>query len=263
MKISQAIYLITNSLYNRKIKNSIDRFISGNTEGELKGISTAFIATSEVIYRSVSLGCNLIITHEPVFYNHKDVAGWLVSSDVYMKKLKMINETGTAIFRLHDQKHKKSVDPVLLAFTDRLGWSRYRDISDYRIFNLPEVKLADLLAHIKSALGCNFLRYIGNTDMLCCRVGILVGSQGGVKQIKFVEENALDVLVCGEVNEWDVNIYINDSSFHGFSRALIVTGHEESERDAMELLAERIKEILPDYPSVYLPSSGETSFNVY
>jgi len=124
------------------------------------------------------------------------------------------------VFRLHDHKHKKSSDPVLFAITERLGWNEYKDSSDNRIFNIPETKLAELLVNVKSRLECNYLRYLGDTDTLCSRAGVLVGSPGGAKQIMFIEHNDLDVLICGEVSEWDVTEYIKDSVFHGISRSI-------------------------------------------
>jgi len=94
MRIFEAAELINISLYSKKIERSVDMFVAGDPDKELTGISTTFLATSEVINRSKSAGCNLVITHEPVFYNHNDDVGWLESNIDYKRKIKLINDAG-------------------------------------------------------------------------------------------------------------------------------------------------------------------------
>lgn len=255
MKIKEAVRTITETLYDFRIEKTVDKLVAGDPERELTGIATTFLATCEVIDKAASSGCNLIISHEPVFYGHLDQIESSTTNRVIKNKNSLIRESGVTIWRLHDHKHRKAMDPVFHALTNRLGWNEYRDESNFRVFHIPDIRLDKFLSNIKSSLELPYIRYIGDESQVCRKAGILVGAPGGLRQISFMDENDLDVLICGEINEWEISEYIKDANFQGLKKALVIIGHEESERDAMVLLAERLKDIFPDYPVIYYPSS--------
>jgi len=51
---------------------TVDTFKAGNPETVVKGIATSFSATLDVCQRAHAAGRNLLIMHEPTFYNHTD-----------------------------------------------------------------------------------------------------------------------------------------------------------------------------------------------
>jgi len=51
---------------------TVDTFKAGNPDTEVKGIAVTMMATLDVLQRAAAAGQNLIITHEPTFYNHQD-----------------------------------------------------------------------------------------------------------------------------------------------------------------------------------------------
>jgi len=51
---------------------TVDTFKIGNPDAAVKGIATSFSATLDVCQRAHAAGKNLIIAHEPTFYNHND-----------------------------------------------------------------------------------------------------------------------------------------------------------------------------------------------
>ncbi len=135
-----------------------------------------------------------------------------------------------------------------------------------RIFHLPEAKLMDIIKHIKIKLDRGNIRWIGNPDFICKKAGILVGAPGGKKQISLMENNQLDLLICGEINEWEISEYVKDANSAGLNKSLIVIGHETSESDGMKLLAERLKEIFPNIQVLYIEQSKDKldqRFNFY
>ena len=56
-------------------QDTVDTVKIGDPAQPLTGIVTTFLATVEVIEQASQLGANLIITHEPIFYNHRDESG--------------------------------------------------------------------------------------------------------------------------------------------------------------------------------------------
>src|SRR3954467_14027154 len=53
-------------------EQTVDLFKAGNPDTRVKGICTTVMATMDVLKLSAGSGKNLVITHEPTFWNHLD-----------------------------------------------------------------------------------------------------------------------------------------------------------------------------------------------
>ena len=85
---------------------SVDTLIVGRWNQEVRGVATTFMATFDVIKRAHRQGLNLILTHEPTFYNHLDELDTYGEDDpVVLEKLAFIEENDMVIFRYHDLPH--------------------------------------------------------------------------------------------------------------------------------------------------------------
>jgi NIF3 (NGG1p interacting factor 3) protein len=51
---------------------TVDTFKAGNPDETVTGIAVTMMATMDVLERAAASGKNLVITHEPTFYNHLD-----------------------------------------------------------------------------------------------------------------------------------------------------------------------------------------------
>ncbi len=51
---------------------TVDTFKAGNPDTPVTGVAVAMMATLDVLRRAAEAGNNLVITHEPTFYNHFD-----------------------------------------------------------------------------------------------------------------------------------------------------------------------------------------------
>ncbi len=80
-----------------------------------------------------------------------------------------------------------------------------------------------------------------------------MGAPGGEWQIKALS-GEIDVLIAGEINEWETPEYVRDARAQGLAKALIVTGHEVSEEAGMAYLAEWLRDRIPDVPITHIPS---------
>ena len=63
--------------------DTVDTIKSGNGQQICNGIVTTFMATAEVIQKTIDLKANFITTHEPTFYNHLDETEWLQQDQVF------------------------------------------------------------------------------------------------------------------------------------------------------------------------------------
>jgi putative NIF3 family GTP cyclohydrolase 1 type 2 len=121
--------------------------------------------------------------------------------------------------------------------------------------------VAALVGFLKETLGMQVIRVVGDPEMICSRVGILVGggSLGLGKEempARLMNDQQLEVMICGEITEWTLSAYVRDAAALGFNKAMIIVGHERSEESGMKDLANRLQPLLGGIP-VRFADAGE------
>ena len=119
---------------------------------------------------------------------------------------------------------------------------------------IAPLTLADLVGQLKARLGTAAVRVTGPDDLVCRRVGLLVGAPGGRAHIAALARDDVDAVVCGEINEWEACEYARDATFLGRPRGPIVVGHANSEEAGMAYLATWLRPHLPDVPITHVPA---------
>jgi putative NIF3 family GTP cyclohydrolase 1 type 2 len=247
----------------KRLEPTCDQLYEGDWEQEVTGVVTTFMATVDVIRRTIESGANFIITHEPTYFNGWDRRDWLADDAVYHRKKALINGNGLAVWRYHDHMHAGNADLIYDGLLKDLGWEPYLDTSrrDPHCYAIPAVSLGELVEFFKNKLGMTVVRVVGKTDMTCRRAGILVG--GGslglgeeTMPAKLMNDENLDVMVCGEITEWTLSAYVRDAAALGFDKAMIIVGHERSEEPGMKGLAEILQPLLKGTPVRFI-DSGE------
>jgi putative NIF3 family GTP cyclohydrolase 1 type 2 len=237
-------------------EGTVDTVKAGDPSRKVTGITTTFLATCEVIRKSADRNNNLIITHEPVFYNHLDRTDWLQGDPVYGFKKKMLDDTGAVVWRCHDTIHSMKPDGITLGMRKKLGWEAYADPRNPELYHLPETTLAGLAGSLKSAFSLAHVRSIGDPAMPVRTVGYLAGAPGGTAQIEFLENANPDAVVCGEIHEWETSEYVRDARYSGKMTGLILIGHVSSEEAGMAWLAEWLKSRFPGLRVDYIPAGN-------
>lgn len=238
------------------IDNTVDILESGNPSTEVRGIATTFMATQQVIEQALSMGVNLLISHESAYYSHRITNGLLTHDPVYLTKSRLIQESGIAIYRHHDYCHRLEPDIIMSGLLQSLKWEAYVEnmLSAAAILCIPEMRARDIAEYAKSQLSIPFVRIAGDPDMTCRRVGILVGYRGGgVNAIPLIREKALDLIIAGEGPEWETPEYTRDSVYQGVPKSLLVLGHAESEEPGMQYLAAQLQRKYPELPVHFIP----------
>lgn len=241
----------------QRMENSCDVLVAGQPEAEVTGIATTFMATVDVLRRAAATGANLIITHEPTYYTTEDDTSWLTNSEdsVYMAKMALMEQHGLSIWRYHDHMHAAGRDQIYDGLIAELGWGGYEDKQYPKpwLYTIPATSLRELALFFKHKLGMKTIQTVGRGDLLCSRVGILVGggSLGLGREnmpMELMEQEKLDVLVCGEIGEWTLTAYVNDAGQLGMNRGMIVLGHERSEEWGMKHMAHWLGTMLNPLP---------------
>jgi putative NIF3 family GTP cyclohydrolase 1 type 2 len=247
----------------RKFENTCDKLIEGNWDYQVTGVITTFMATVDVIQRAITMGCNLIITHEPTYFTGSDSIDWVKADPVYQRKKALIDDNQISIWRYHDHMHGGHEDLIYKGLLKELGWTDYRNLEFPlpHCYTIPPTTVAALVEFLKKALGMKVIQVIGNPEMQCSRVGILVGGGSlGLGQeempAKLMNDQQLDVMICGEITEWTLSAYVRDAAAMGFNKAMIVVGHERSEEPGMKELVNHLQPLLEGI-RVYFSDAGE------
>lgn len=240
---------------SENIKNTVDVFKAGNPGTKVTGIVTTMFATMDVLKKAVSIGCNLIIAHEPVFYNHLDNTEQFKDDPVYIEKKKYIDAHKLVIWRFHDYIHRMKPDAIDYGMALKLGWLKYTDGNMPERFTIPETTLEELLKDLKKIFPGNAFNVIGKPDMRLTRVVFSAGAPGSTVHFRLLRENGVDVVIAGEVPQWETYEYVRDAVTQGKNKAIIFLGHVTSEEPGMEYCAQWLKSFIKDIP-VYFIESG-------
>jgi len=117
-----------------------------------------------------------------------------------------------------------------------------------------------LINHTKAKLNIAKVRYIGDPAQKCSRVLLMPGAAGGQRQIEAIIKVKPDVLVCGEIQEWETAEYVRDALAKGDNLSLVILGHIASEEPGSEFMLTWLKEKVPGIKATHVRSGNSLSF---
>jgi putative NIF3 family GTP cyclohydrolase 1 type 2 len=263
MTVREVVEIVLALNGGRKFEKTCDQLIEGNWDNQVTGVATTFMATVDVIHRAIAMGCNLIITHEPTYFTGSDHRDWVKADPIYRQKKALIDDNNISIWRYHDHMHLGNADLIYAGLLKDLGWTDYlnTDLPLPHCYTIPSTSVAALVDFLKQKLGMEVIQVVGDPKMKCKRVGILVGGGSlGLGDEKMpamlMNDQRLDVIICGEITEWTLSAYVRDAAALGFNKALIIVGHERSEEPGMKELANRLQPLIKEIP-VHFADAGE------
>jgi putative NIF3 family GTP cyclohydrolase 1 type 2 len=266
-----------------------DGYKCGNPEDECTGVAVALVPTADVILRAGQAGCNLIVTHEPLFYQTPDFSEWRGSFDnrVYEQKQELIQKYQMTIWRDHDHMHAHQPDAIFSGVIKELGWEDYfippkkGDPMCVFPFEMPETRIGDIAEHLKKTLHLNGLKYMGDLDKTVTRIALVghlfpnsfmqdgIGEDGfyhdyAMEIMRSMEEQGIELIIPGEIIEWTVLSYIRDAVAMGKNLSCLCIGHFNLEELGMKDFTGVIRNLLQadtDAPKVeYLPTQDGFSY---
>jgi hypothetical protein len=72
--------------------------------------------------------------------------------------------------------------------------------------------------------------------------------------VKALERDDVEVLLVGEIPEWETILYVRDAAQQGRKKALILLGHVTSEEAGMDNCATWLRTLFPGLPVRFLPA---------
>ncbi len=255
LTVQNVIDIILKSIPGAPFPKTVDTIKSGDPSQMVKGIVTTMFATDAVIGKTIKAGANFIIAHEPTFYNHLDDVAWLANDEVYQHKKELLEKNNIVVWRFHDGIHTHKPDGVLTGVINALSWQQYYDAGKPHILSISPVTLGKLITYLKNKLGISHLKFIGDPLQNCSRIALMPGAAGGTSQIGTVEKEKPDVLIVGEINEWETGEYIRDKTQMGSGTSLIILGHSVSEEPGLQWLVTWLQPQIPGIKITHIPSN--------
>lgn len=283
MKISEVIDRLLDYHPHLEGYKGCDEYKCGDPSQECTGVVSALVPTVEVIRKAADLGCNLIVTHEPISYQTPDFPDWKgrFPNKVFEEKQKLIAETGMVIWRDHDHMHAHRPDSIFTGVIKYMGWEEYYTPSEEPFLfpiTIPETTVGELARYIKEKLNLNGLRYMGRDTDKISRLA-LVGhlypnsflpdgmTEDGYYQdysmevIRHMEEGGIQAILPGEIIEWTTLAYIRDGIAQGRPMAMYNIGHFNWEELGMKHAADYLTDLVRgEVPVYYVPTGDAFSY---
>jgi len=235
---------------------TVDTFKDGDPATPVTGVAVTMMATFDVLQRAAAHGANLVITHEPTFYDHFDKLDVLEAEHdaVTAAKRAFIREHHIVVVRMHDHWHRRSPEPMATSLARKLGWDRYRSVESEFVYRLPETTLAELASAIRRRLPAPTLRVVGDPSLHVSKIVLVPGAAGFDRHRQALRQD-VEVLVIGEAREWETVEYVADAVTAGQKKALIILGHIPSEQDGMEEFSRWLGTFVKDVPVTFVPTA--------
>ena len=238
-------------------RDTVDTFKAGNPETVVTGIAVTMMATLDVLQRAAASGDNLIITHEPTFFDHLDISAQLPEKEndpVLRAKRDFIEKRHLVVWRFHDHWHARRPDGIEAGMVHALGWQKFEDPDNPYLFTIPDTTLEKLAADIRSKLGIRVLRVVGDPNLHITKLAMAPGASGFTRHAEALEIPGVQSLVIGETQEWETVEYVADAMSEGQQKSLIILGHIPSEQAGMEECTRWLKTFVSEVPIEFVPA---------
>lgn len=250
---------IMNSLFaladDVDFSNTCDTCKAGDPNVEVNKVAVTMFPTPKTVLDAKNWGAQLLIVHEPAYYNHMDNYS---QDKLEVEKRKLIEDSGLTVIRFHDHPHYTTPDMIAAGELRELaleGKVEYTDTFDLVRVHLdaPMTPVA-LAKRIEDRLGIRHVRICGARDVECTKISAMFGAPGGV--MEELQNDACEILLVGETCEWAIGEYARDAAQLGYKKALLILGHVGSERAGMVYTADVLKQLHPELEVRYF-ENGE------
>lgn len=256
---------------------SVDTFLVGTREGEVKGIVTTFAPSLEVLRKAVAGGKNMIISRESPYWARPAAGGGrgrgaapMDNDPVYRMKRDYIAANNLIVYRLFDNWNARQPDGQLQGLAKALGWEKHYKPSggepwakNNGFFDIPPATLKATAQNIKKTLKMKSIRCGGDPNITVKRAALSHGMYYIGDLRKLLAEPGVDLVVLGEPQwENELSLYNFDLQAAGQKKGVIVLGQQVSEEPGCGEMATWLKSFINEVPVEWI-SAGEPTWMPY
>ncbi len=232
---------------------TVDRVIIGNPQAQVRRVLVTWISSFAALRAAAAGRCQLLITHEPTFWAHREelarVEDWTPGTpkrELAERKRGFIEDNGLIILRIHDAWDRMPEIGIPWAWARFLGLGRrpaaigaegYQHRYDIEPVSLAV--LARRIAASTAALGEPAVQVVGDHEQIVSKVG--VGTGCACDPLIFQEMGCDVSIVCDDGNWYWENLQSAADADH----PIIRVNHGTSEEPGMATLAQYCKEQFP------------------
>ena len=238
-------------------ENTVDKIIIGDPEKEIKNIAVTWMSTFDAVKEAVAAGTDMLITHEPTFWQHTNELETMDKDGfdgIGCKKKSYIEESGIVILRCHDVWDKMPDIGIPWAWGRFLGFtsapaavSEDKYLHRYDISPVPLQTFAESVAAKTASLGESVIQVCGEPNQLVSRIGI--GTGCACDPLEMFKLGCDAAIVCDDgTSYWHDIQPAKDAGF-----PVIRVNHGTSEEPGMIELVNYIKKVFPDITCRHLP----------
>lgn len=246
MKASDIINHLCNGITVKD--TTCDTVKCGDPDRMVTHIGVTMVPTLAVLQKAAEAGVDLLVVHEPMFFDHMDVAE--EGDPVVEAKRAILRESGMLVFRYHDHPHARHPDLIIEGAIKALGLTG--ELHDKSLFYSDTPLTARQLADRFTALGLAHVRMVGAVDVPMTHFDMQLGAPGSIIG-KRMKQGNIELICVGETCEWRYAEYIRDAAALGARTAMLILGHAGCEAYGMELLARRLAERYAELTVTYIP----------
>jgi putative NIF3 family GTP cyclohydrolase 1 type 2 len=227
--------------------DTVDTFKAGDPETAVDGVAVGWMSSASALERAVDLGCNVFVTHEPTYFDHRDDPDpeerTRFALEAAAEKRRWIEDRDLVILRCHDLWDRYPDEGIPDAWGRRLGFADPGDAPDaeegffraYELDKRPARAVAERVARNVSSLGQEAVQLVGPADAPVSRVAVGTGAITPYERL--VEAFDADLVVCSD----DGFTYWRDGALAADAGVpAVVVNHATSELDGMRSLADRL-----------------------
>lgn len=212
---------------------------AGDENKEVHKIAITMMATVDVLRAVIAWGADMLVTHEPIFYNHWDTE---TKGSVAIEKRKLVEDSGLAVYRYHDYMHFRDTDRITYGVLTEMGITGTLEhtpyAASYILFPDEPISALDFARRGEERIGVPHIRIAGDRHHPAKRIAACFGTPSGVFDL--LRDESIDMVVTGEACEWALAEYARDAAALGHKKALVVMGHIGSEKAGMRYLAKTV-----------------------
>jgi putative NIF3 family GTP cyclohydrolase 1 type 2 len=231
---------------------TVDTVKAGDPTRQVRTVAVCWIASIENLRRAHELGCELLITHEPTFWEHSPEEQHYRTVEPGLTKQNFLRETGLVVLRVHDVWDNWPDLGIRDSWARGLGLS-YLVAEDstrwHGVYAIAETTLlgfAQSVADRVQVLGQDSVQVIGDPAMKVSRPAVGVGCGGPDKDA--IDLGADVLIVCFD----GASYWQKRQRFAELGVGVITVEHGTSEMWGLENLARYLRETFPSLKVHYL-----------
>ena len=233
-------------------ENTVDTIKAGDGEKEIHTVAVCWYPSLETLRAAIELGCDLVVTHEPTWWDHHDRPGGWRERGPGLEKTKLLQDSGMVVARLHDTWDNWPVHGIRDSLAKGLGFTRFVGEDETRWHATYEVEpqslrdFARTVAQKVAPLGEDAVQVIGDPEMIVQHPSIGVGCGGPGEDMIDIGSDVLIMCFDG------ASYWSQRERFAEQGVGVITLEHGTTEMWGMESLARYIEDTWPDLDVHYL-----------